>query len=159
MPRETFLTFLVGTETFALGIHEVQMVVPIEEFQKVPKTPSLIKGISEVHGKIMTLIELSQIFGISIDGKGPFHAAILASPFSHMAICLPSEFDIVEISEEEAEKKGKEKETWKSFERRLKIKSKECRLIKAEDIIHICEEKIREHVKKNIQQMSPGEKV
>ncbi len=161
MPKTSFLRFSVGTETFCMSIHEIQFVVPIEKFLEIPRSPSLIKGVSEVHGNIITLIELSQIYGINNGGTVPFHAALLASPFNNMAICLYSDFGIVESPEnvplndiEEGEQNVQE-----IPEKRIKIEADEWRFIKAIDLFHLCEGRIKEHVKKNLQKISPGEGV
>lgn len=159
MPKESFLKFSVGKETFYMNIHDIQFVVPIEEFQNIPRTPSFIKGITEIHGNIVTLINLSQIFGAGNNGTVPFHAALLTHPFNNMAICLHSEFDVVEANEviPLSEKKVTEQGGGKIVGKQHTIKSEECRVIGAADLIQLCEDRIIEYIKKNLQTFSPGE--
>ncbi len=152
MPQQTFFKFSVGKEPFWMNIDEIQLVVPVEEFSTVPRTPPIIKGISEVRGKIVTLIDLKPLFGI--DSKDPdlLHAALLSQPFNNTAICLHSDFDIVEISENISftEVKKTESDYALGVKKKILIKSSEYRFLEANQLIHLCENHIMENVKRNL---------
>lgn len=160
MSQQAFFKFLVETESFWMNVQDIQLVSLIEHFQVVPRTPPLIKGVAEVRGKIITLIELSPLFQLDSNGEVPFHAAILSPPFNHLAICLYSDFDILENIESFSftEVKTKEPDHDLGVRKRLKIKSEEYRFLEAEELVHICENHIKEQMKKNLPIISSGDK-
>ncbi len=159
MPPQTFFKFFVGQEPLWMNIHEIHLVVPVEDFSAVPRTPPVIKGILEVEGKIATLVDLNALFGTGSNGSLPFHAALLNHPSCHMAICLYSEFDVVGIQENISFTAIAETDPIHALgiKKRLNIQSASYPFLEADELIHLCENLIREHVKKNLLMTSAGE--
>lgn len=59
-----YLTFLIGKEEYAINILCVQEIRSWEEPTPLPNTPSQIKGVINLRGSIIPLIDLRQLLGI-----------------------------------------------------------------------------------------------
>jgi hypothetical protein len=150
----------VGKEALWMNIHEIHLVMPVQDFILVPRIPPIIKGITEIRGKIVTLIDLNPLFSAGANGSAPLHAALFSYPYSHLAICLHSDFDVVEGPESISFTAVKKTDPDHALgvKKRLNIKSARYRFLEADEIIQLCENHIREYVKKNLLMISPGEK-
>ncbi|OQW69383.1 MAG: chemotaxis protein CheW [Proteobacteria bacterium ST_bin11] len=54
-----YLTFLVGTESFAVNILDVKEIIEIANVTKVPLTPDYIHGVINLRGSVVPVIDLS----------------------------------------------------------------------------------------------------
>lgn len=55
---EKYLTFLLDKQFFALPIKNVMEIIAIQEVTQVPEFPSYVKGIINLRGKIIPLIDV-----------------------------------------------------------------------------------------------------
>lgn len=55
------IEFLLGNERYALEVNLVQETYPLEDFSKLPCTPSFILGIMNLRGQILTIIDLKKL--------------------------------------------------------------------------------------------------
>lgn len=53
-----FLTFNLGHETYGIAIHFVREILGLTAITPVPNTPKFIKGVTNLRGKIIPLIDL-----------------------------------------------------------------------------------------------------
>lgn len=60
-----YLTFLTGSETFAIGILDVKEIIEIEHITRVPMMPAFISGIINLRGSVVPVVELSTRLGRS----------------------------------------------------------------------------------------------
>lgn len=56
---QQYLTFLVGKENFAIGILDVKEIIEINSITRVPLTPDYIRGIINLRGNVVPVIDLS----------------------------------------------------------------------------------------------------
>lgn len=56
------LTFMLSDERFAIDIMQVQEVLEFSKITKIPGTPSFIKGVINVRGYMVTVIDLKEKF-------------------------------------------------------------------------------------------------
>jgi len=61
--KDQYLTFLVGDETFGFGIEYVTEIVGIQEVTKVPDMVSYVKGIINLRGSVIPVIDVRLRFG------------------------------------------------------------------------------------------------
>ncbi|WP_020481511.1 chemotaxis protein CheW [Methylomonas sp. MK1] len=54
-----YLTFLVGTESFAVSILDVKEIIEIANVTRVPLTPDYIHGVINLRGSVVPVIDLS----------------------------------------------------------------------------------------------------
>lgn len=59
-----YLTFKVADEDYAVGIEYVTEIVGIQEFKKVPDVPEFIKGVINLRGKIIPIMDVRIRFGL-----------------------------------------------------------------------------------------------
>ena len=59
-----FLTFMLGEETYGLPILQVQAINQLQPITHVPRMPEYIKGVINLRGKIVTVIDLRLKFGL-----------------------------------------------------------------------------------------------
>ncbi len=59
-----YLTFKVADEDYAVGIEYVTEIVGIQDFKKVPDVPNFIKGVINLRGKIIPIMDVRIRFGL-----------------------------------------------------------------------------------------------
>lgn len=53
-----YLTFKLGVEEFGLEILKVQEIIKMMEITKVPRTPAFVRGVINLRGKVIPVVEL-----------------------------------------------------------------------------------------------------
>ncbi|MCF8106796.1 MAG: chemotaxis protein CheW, partial [Desulfohalobiaceae bacterium] len=59
-----YLTFLLGQESYGLEILKVQEIIGVQEITKIPRTPAYIKGVINLRGKVIPVIDLRLKFDL-----------------------------------------------------------------------------------------------
>lgn len=59
-----YLTFELGGESYGLEILKVHEIIKMLEITKIPRTPHYVKGVINLRGKIMPVIDLRRTFGM-----------------------------------------------------------------------------------------------
>jgi len=62
--HDKFLTFCLGQEEYGLPILVVREIIGLIEVTPLPQTPSYVKGVINLRGKIIPVIELRAKFGL-----------------------------------------------------------------------------------------------
>jgi purine-binding chemotaxis protein CheW len=60
-----YLTFKIATEEYGLQILKVQEIIGIMNVTKVPKTPDFVRGVINLRGKVIPVIDLRLKFGLN----------------------------------------------------------------------------------------------
>lgn len=60
-----YLTFALGSEEYGLAILKVREIVGYQAITTVPKTPKEIKGVINLRGQVIPIIDLRSRFGMS----------------------------------------------------------------------------------------------
>ena len=60
---EQYLTFLLGGEMFGLAILNVKEIIEYGNLTEIPMMPSFIRGVINLRGRVMPVIDLSARFG------------------------------------------------------------------------------------------------
>lgn len=58
-----YLTFLLGGEVFALGILNIKEIIQYGELTEVPMMPAFIRGVINLRGKVVPVVDLAARFG------------------------------------------------------------------------------------------------
>ena len=61
-----YLTFSLGTEEYGIVITKVREIIGIMEITAVPHTPDFIKGVINLRGRVIPIIELRMKFGMEL---------------------------------------------------------------------------------------------
>ena len=59
-----FLTFELGKETYGLEILNVREIIGMMDITAVPQTPSFVKGLINLRGKVIPVVDLRLKFGL-----------------------------------------------------------------------------------------------
>ena len=58
-----YLTFMLGGETFAIGILNIKEIIEYGQLTSVPMMPGFIRGVINLRGAVVPVIDLSRRFG------------------------------------------------------------------------------------------------
>lgn len=64
--QEQLVVFEVGDESFGIDISIVQEIIRLQPITEVPKAPMYVKGVINLRGKVIPVIDLRERFGFSI---------------------------------------------------------------------------------------------
>ncbi len=64
-PTSQYLTFRLGDEIFALDVAQVREVLDMSTITKVPGTPDFMRGVINVRGNVVPVMDLRLKFGMS----------------------------------------------------------------------------------------------
>ena len=59
-----YLTFRLGGEDFGLKILKVQEIIGMQEITAIPRTPAFVRGVINLRGKVIPVIDLRLRFGM-----------------------------------------------------------------------------------------------
>ncbi|HXY54323.1 MAG TPA: chemotaxis protein CheW [Nitrospirota bacterium] len=65
METTQFLTFKLGDEVFALNITKIREVLDFIPVTKVPRTPEFMRGVSNLRGNVVPVVDLRLMLGLS----------------------------------------------------------------------------------------------
>ncbi len=60
-----YLTFQLGNEEFAIQVLRVREIMGIQEITAVPQTPDYVKGVINLRGKVIPVVDLRLKFGLA----------------------------------------------------------------------------------------------
>ena len=101
-----YLTFLLGKEEFGIGIERVKEIMGVVPIRSIPRTPDYLKGVINLRGSIIPVIDLRLKFGMETLAYTPktcivvLEVAGAAAPF-RTGIIVDSVLEVVNIRENE----------------------------------------------------------
>lgn len=63
--RSQYLTFQLAGEEYAVRILEVREIIEFGEVTRVPGTPAFVRGVTNLRGRVVPVIDLAVKFGLS----------------------------------------------------------------------------------------------
>ena len=103
---QQIIVFKLASEEYALPIDHIKEVVPTPSVSKVPLTPKHIRGVANIRGNILAVVDLEEKFGLN-DEEHPAMATkgtyclVVASKEYNMAILVEKVPNTLAIAEEE----------------------------------------------------------
>lgn len=67
--NNTFLTFMLGDVTYAVDVCSVREILSCETITAVPRTAPYLKGVMNIRGTVISVIDLRILFGMEITKK------------------------------------------------------------------------------------------
>jgi purine-binding chemotaxis protein CheW len=61
--QQQYLTFMLGGETYAMGILAIKEIIEYGNLTEVPRMPKFIRGVINLRGAVVPVIDLSSRFG------------------------------------------------------------------------------------------------
>jgi purine-binding chemotaxis protein CheW len=71
------LEFILGGERYALEIGYIREIYPMKEYTVLPCTPPFITGIINVHGQVLTIMDMKKFFDLPEKGLTDLNKAII----------------------------------------------------------------------------------
>ena len=59
-----YLSFQLGTEEFAMQVAQVREIMGVQEITAVPQTPSYVRGVINLRGRVIPVVDLRLKFGL-----------------------------------------------------------------------------------------------
>src|SRR6185295_12474111 len=69
VPRKALLAFSLGNRWYGLKVSDVKEVALASEPAEVPKTPPMLRGLVNVQGTIVSLLDTHAVLGIERDRR------------------------------------------------------------------------------------------
>lgn len=63
--RHQLIVFKLGNEEYGLNIDQIKEIVLTPSITKMPQTEDFIKGVSNIRGNIITIVDLEERFGVN----------------------------------------------------------------------------------------------
>jgi purine-binding chemotaxis protein CheW len=106
--QQQFLTFLIAGEEYGIGILRVKEIIEYEPLTRVPTMPKCIRGVINLRGSVVPVIDLSVKFGLGESAVTRFTCIIIVevdldgTP-TLMGLMSDSVSQVVELTPEEIE--------------------------------------------------------
>ncbi len=62
--QEQYVAIGIGTEKYAIKIHEIEEIIRMQEVTKIPHVQAHIKGVINLRGRIIPIVSLRHRFGL-----------------------------------------------------------------------------------------------
>ena len=62
--RHQLIVFKLGTEEYGIHIDQIKEVVLTPRVTRMPQTPSYVKGVANIRGNILAIVDLEEKFGM-----------------------------------------------------------------------------------------------
>ena len=67
---DNFFSFMLGDTAYAVPVTAVKEVLPYEKITPVPRTPEYLKGVVNIRGTVISVIDFRILFGIPVSEVG-----------------------------------------------------------------------------------------
>ena len=91
----TLLTVKLAGENFALDAMKVGHILEVPEITDVPNSPEFIRGVFNLHGNIVPVVDLRTIMGFEKEEDSPDTAIVVINPDGHQESNLGVIVDLV----------------------------------------------------------------
>ncbi len=110
LPLKTvqYLTFLTAGEEYAISIVKVREIIEYEAVTTVPRTPIWIRGVTNLRGKVIPVVDLAVKFGMPSSKISKFSCIIITEVIFQgesltMGVLADSVSQVIELSAQEIE--------------------------------------------------------
>ncbi|MDW7691687.1 chemotaxis protein CheW [Flammeovirgaceae bacterium SG7u.111] len=103
---KSFLSFKLSKEMFAIEVEKVVEILEVSKITHVPKAPEYMKGVINLRGKVLPLIDTCLKFGLpAIELKTETCIVVILieinKELTHMGILVDEVMEVVEMDEKE----------------------------------------------------------
>jgi purine-binding chemotaxis protein CheW len=103
-----YLTFALGDEEFGIGIIKVKEIIGMMPIRPIPKTPEFVKGVLNLRGKVIPVIDLRLRFNLEAKAYDERTCIIVVevregSGSANMGVVVDSVNEVTSIKDEQVE--------------------------------------------------------
>jgi len=80
---DTFFSFMLSDTAYAVPVTSVKEVLPYEQVTPVPRTPEYLKGVVNIRGTVISVIDFRILFGLPIAEVGKETSIIVSEVFNN----------------------------------------------------------------------------
>jgi chemotaxis signal transduction protein len=92
---DPIITFESHSGWYGLQARDILEVARFRSLRPVPRAPGIVAGLAEVHGRVVTLIDLDRILSAGPgSGADSGFGVVLAPPFDHLGVLVRSNVDV-----------------------------------------------------------------
>lgn len=108
MVAEKFLTFRLADEIYGIGILKVQEIIGMMPVTRVPKMPAYMRGVVNLRGRIIPVLDLAQRFGLEATTDTEITCivvvqVVVASGLVTIGLIVDEVREVVDIADEQIE--------------------------------------------------------
>lgn len=110
-PVYQVIVFRLGSEEYGLMIDQIKEVVITPRIARVPLMPSYIKGVANIRGNILAIVDLEEKFGLK-EGNGEtnlaskYYSLVVESEAFNMAILVKDVPNTLSVTESQIDRSG-----------------------------------------------------
>ena len=103
-----YLTFVLGSESYGIEIMKVQEIVGFMTITRVPRTPDFVRGVINLRGKVIPVIDLRRRFGMEAIASTGRTCVIVVRIYQNdspvtMALIVDAVSEVLDIRTEQIE--------------------------------------------------------
>lgn len=80
---DTFFSFMLSDTAYAVPVTSVKEVLPYEQVTPVPRTPEYLKGVVNIRGTVISVIDFRILFGLPITEVGKETSIIVSEVYNN----------------------------------------------------------------------------
>lgn len=104
------VVFNIGNEQFAVETSKVQSINDLMKITQVPKAPSYIKGLINLRGNIISILDINLLLGMTNTDERNDNIIILKLEDELVGVTVDAVDEVMEFSEDQLEKVHNEME-------------------------------------------------
>jgi purine-binding chemotaxis protein CheW len=85
------VVFDVGCERFGVSIDKVREIIPMQQVTQIPRAPSFVRGVIDLRGLVIPVIDLRERFAMPRGGEGDDKRIIVVEMAGQMVGCTVDE--------------------------------------------------------------------
>lgn len=103
-----YLTFSLKNESYGISLGKVKEIIAMQDITEIPKTPDFIKGVINLRGKIVSIMDLRLKFGME-EKEYTERTCIIVVDINtgkskkQMGVAVDDVAEVIDIKEEEIE--------------------------------------------------------
>ncbi len=82
---------VLGGEQFAIDVRRLREVMLVGRPTAVPGAPSFVRGVANLRGEVITLLDIAPVLGLPACGVGPMSKALVLEPASSQVAIVVDE--------------------------------------------------------------------
>ncbi|MDD7794638.1 chemotaxis protein CheW [Clostridium sp. 'White wine YQ'] len=98
------IAFKIGNEFFGVETQNVQNINDIMEITKVPNSPAYIKGLINLRGNIISLVDLHLLLEAQVSEESQNNIIILGIEEEQIGIMVDSVQEVLEVDDKDIQK-------------------------------------------------------
>jgi purine-binding chemotaxis protein CheW len=104
-----YLTFITAGEEYAIGIVKVREIIEYDDITTVPNTPAWIRGVTNLRGRVIPVVDLAIKFGLPPSHISKFSCIIITDAIFQgesltMGVLADSVCQVIDLTADEIEK-------------------------------------------------------